>query len=113
MVVLMTPERKRVVIDPSSDIALYESPHNPPNTGTDFTRGEDLYVHKARSGTLYYYTYAWSMWQGDEPRYRLITPGEAREFLLQCAGYTGWAELSPKELALAEEHFPGIFEEDA
>lgn len=113
MTVLMTPEGKRVVIDPSSDIALYESPHNPPNTGTDFTRGEDLYVHKARSGTLYYYTFTWSMWQGDEPRYRLITPDEAREFLLQCAGYTRWAALSPKELALAEEHFPGIFEEDA
>jgi hypothetical protein len=113
MHVLMTPEGKRVVIEPLSDLKLYDSPNNPPNTGQAYTRGTDLYVHKARSGNLYYYLYSWSMWQGEEEDYRLVTPDEARDFLLACAGYSGHAELTDDELTLAEEYFPGIFEEDA
>ena len=111
--VLMTPEGKRVVINPETDVHLYEAPHNPPNTGTACTSGTDLYAHKARSGKVYYYKYHWSMWQGEQTYYNLSSDGDAREMLLHHAGNTGYGALSEKERALAEEYFPGIFDEDA
>lgn len=111
--VLKTPDQKRVVVDRKADIVLYDSPVNPPNTGTTYTSGTDLMAHKARSGTVYFYLYNWSMWQGSEDSYELVGPDVAREFLLQKAGLAGWAGLDEKDKERAEEYFPGIFEEDA
>ena len=111
--ILKTPEGKRVVVNRNADVILYDSPVNPPNTGTKYTQGTDLLAHKARSGTVYFYLYHWSMWQGTEESYELVEPDEAREFLLQKAGLTGVAELSESERERVEEYFPDIFEEDA
>jgi len=112
-IVLMTPEGKKVVITRSTDEQLYDAPNNPPNTGTRYTAGTDLYAHKARSGTWYYYTYTWSMWQGTEDEYALITEDEAREFILRKASDAGHGRLSDDERETCEKHFPGIFDEDA
>ncbi len=111
--VLKTPDGKRAVVNRNRDICLYDSPNNPPNTGTKYTSGTDLLAHKARSGTVYFYLYNWSMWQGSEDSYELINAETAKEFLLEKAGLTGWAELADSEKERAEEYFPGIFEEDA
>jgi len=81
MIKLMTPEKKIVVCDMSKDVCLYDAPRNPPNTGTTYTSGTDLYAHKARSGNWYYYLYSWSMWQGEPSDYELITEDEAKEFI--------------------------------
>lgn len=80
--ILTTPEGKKVVIS-RNDVKLYSAPHNPPNTGTAFTSGSDLLVHKARSGSLYYYTYYWSMWQGDSDSATLVTEDEAKKFIME------------------------------
>lgn len=112
-IVLMTPEGKKVVINRSTDEQLYDAPNNPPNTGTRYTSGTDLYAHKARSGTWYYYTYAWSMWQGTEDEYALTTEDEAREFILRKASEAGHGRLSDDERETCEKHFRGIFDEDA
>lgn len=106
--ILMTPEGKKVVINKKNDKELYGAPVNPPNTGTRYTSGTDLYAHKSRSGNWYYYTYSWSMWQGEESSYELISEGEAREFILSRTNARGSIDED-----LAEELFPGIFEEDA
>jgi hypothetical protein len=114
MKVLMTPENKKVVINPKTDEKLYDAPVNPPNTGINYTAGVDLYRHVSRSGKAYYYTYAWSMWQGTPDEYTLIDDLAAKQFLLKIAGIDNeWVYLSEKEVKRASELFPGIFEEDA
>ena len=113
MKVLMTPENKRVVINTETDECLYSAPVNPPNTGTAYTTGTDMYRHIARSGKAYYYTYTWSLWQGACDQFTLITEDEAKQMLLEAAGWTGYSELSDFERQRIMEIFPGIFEEDA
>jgi hypothetical protein len=111
--ILRTPEGKIVRVDTDRDEPLYEAPRNPPNTGTAYTRGTDLYRHVARSGRAYYYLVHWSMWQGEEPSLELINEERAKNFLINKAGATGWSKLSDEEMRRAEELFPGIFDETA
>jgi hypothetical protein len=108
----MTPEGKKVVINTDTDECLYEAPHNPPNTGTRFTSGTDLYAHKARSGKDYFYAHYWSMWQGSGSSYTLITPEEMKIRILELSGSASWG-LGGAERQRAEKYFPGIFDEDA
>ncbi|MDD5510659.1 MAG: hypothetical protein PHI12_07615 [Dehalococcoidales bacterium] len=110
--ILMTPENKKVAINIDTDACLFDAPHNPPNTGTRYTSGVDLYAHKARSGKLYFYTYSWSMWQGTESNFHLISDEEAKQFLLEKAGYANYG-LSPGEREGALGFFPNLFDEDA
>jgi len=111
--ILMTPDGKRVKADMKTDVCLYDAPHNPPNTGTAYTRGTDLYAHKARSGQWYFYTYHWSMWQGEESGYGLISEDEAQTFILEKAGLSGHGALSDNEADRARSIWPDIFEETA
>ncbi len=111
--ILRTPEGKKVAINPRDDEQLYSAPRNPPNTGTAYTAGTDLYVHRARSGRNYFYTHSWSMWQGTEDSYNLLTEDEAKEFLLSKAESSGHTELGSGERDRAEELFPGLCDEDA
>lgn len=113
IVILKTPEGKKVKLNTQEDEDLYAAARNPPNTGTAYTSGVDLKRHVARSGNPYYYLQHWSMWQGSETWYELISEEEAKEFLLEKAGGTYWTRLSDTERERAEELFPGIFEEDA
>ena len=88
MQLLMTPEGKKVQVNLREDLCLYDSPHNPPNTGTEYTSGSDLYYHKTRSGRGYFYTYYWSMWEGEQSCYTLVTEDEAKSFILHRATLT-------------------------
>jgi hypothetical protein len=112
-VVLKTPEGKKVVVDIVKDNYLYEAPHNPPNTGTRYTSGTDLYAHKARSGTIYYYSHSWSMWEGTEAEFHLMTDEEMKNALIDRASEAGYGRMSDSEREDIETYFPGIFEEDA
>ena len=111
--ILMTPEGKKVAINPKADVEIYDAPRNPPNTGTTYTSGTDLLAHKARSGKVYFYTYHWSMWEGSQSGYELLTDEEAKKFLLEKAQGTGYNGLGNSGKERAEEYFPGIFDEDA
>ena len=111
--VLRTQDGKKVVIDVSKDTKLYESPVNPPNTGTRYTRGTDLLAHKARSGNVYFYFYHWSMWQGEEDEFELVDRNTAEEFLVERAGLSGWAGLDEHEIERAKEFGLDIMEETA
>ena len=113
MTILMTLNGKKVKINPPTDICLYESPVNPPNTGTSYTRGADLFAHRARSGTIYFYLYHWSMWQGEEGSYQLITEENAKKFLLEVAQESGYAKITEEEWEKILEVFPSLDEEDA
>lgn len=113
MKVLMSPEGKKVVINTKTDECLYSAPVNPPNTGTAYTTGTDLYRHVARSGKAYYYTHWWSLWEGSCDQFTLISEDEAKQMLLEAAGWTGYAALDDRQRRRAEEIFPGIFDEDA
>lgn len=112
--ILMTPEGKKVKISKKDDVCLFDAPHNPPNTGTAYTAGTDLYAHKARSGNWYYYEYHWSMWQGTEERHELITEEEAKRFILERATMSGHMALGASEKQKAEELWgKDFFDEDA
>ena len=91
---LRTDDNKIVTINPTEDVQLYDAPRNPPNTGTEYTRGTDLYAHKARSGKWYFYFDSWSMWQGEDGGYRLLGEQEAINFLIGKAGISGHGALS-------------------
>ena len=111
--ILMTPEGKRVAINPGADVEIYRAPRNPPNTGTSYTAGTDLLAHKARSGKIYFYTHHWSMWEGSQDSDTLLTDEEAKSFLLEKAQGTGYNGLDSSAESRAPEYFPGIFDEDA
>lgn len=109
--ILKTPEGRKVIVDILHDECLYESPHNSPNTGTRCTSGTDLYIHKARSGTLYYYSHTWSILPGNVDEFCLVTADEMKSALIDRA--SGYGDPSQQELDRAENHFPGTFGEDA
>jgi hypothetical protein len=113
IIVLKTPEGKKVVCNTGTDEILYKAPINPPNTGTAYTRGTDLYTHVSRSGNRYFYFRHWSMWQGEEGSYELISSEEAKNFLLDKMHGGYWAGLEDSELERAKELFPDFLEEDA
>jgi len=110
---LMTPEGKKVQVSIREDTCLYDAPHNPPNTGTAYTSGTNLYYHKARSGKGYYYTYFWSMWQGTEDHYELITEEEAKTFILERATTSGYIGSGVNDNVCCELWGNNFFDEDA
>jgi len=113
MHVLKTPDGKKVVVNRQTDECLFKAARNPPNTGTAYTTGEDLYRHVSRKGNVYYYTFSWSMWAGSTDSYELITEEQAKLFLLNHMIRGGRNILDEDEQKRAEELFPGIFDEDA
>ncbi len=88
-------------------------PITPPNTGTAYTSGTDLYQHEARSGKKYYYTYSWSMWQGTEDHYELITEEAAKDFILKRASQAGYVADGVKEDNCRALWGNDFFDEDA
>ena len=114
MSLLMTSDGKKVRVDMSKDIELYISPKNPPNTGTRYTSGTDLYAHKTNKGNWYYYQHKWTMWQGSEEAIVLIDEEDAQEFVLQKAT-SGNYQISDGVIREACEDLWGkdFFEEDA
>jgi hypothetical protein len=113
MQLLMTPEGKKITVRTDSDHCLYNAPYNPPNTGTNYTAGTDLYHHRARSGNEYYYTRSWSMWQGSEDSYELITEDAAKAFILERACRAGYVGQGVKQEACEEHWGEDFFNEDA
>ena len=112
--VLRTQDGKKVVIDVSKDVRLYSAPVNPPNTGTQYTRGTDLLAHTARSGNVYFYFYNWSMWQGEEDSFKLMEDREEIEALLiEKAGLSYPAGLDEHEIEQAREYGFDLMEETA
>ena len=111
--VLITPCGKRVVVNTAKDTCLYKTPCNPPNTGTDYTRGTDLYAHRARSGNVYFYLHHWTLWQGEGSWLELIGWQEALDFLLEKARLTNVAAMDEDEIEKAKEFGFNILEETA
>ena len=109
---LRTPEGKKLVVNLQVDECLYDAPHNPTNTGTRYTSGTDLYAHKSRSGNIYFYSYDWSMWQGTEDSYTLLTEDETKDFLLNKASISGHVADGIND-SVVEKYFPDLFDEDA
>ncbi len=82
MIILTNHEGKKIKLS-KTDPCLFHAARNPPNTGTNYTRGVDLYAHLTRTGNWYYYTYTWSMWQGEQEDYNLLTESKAKKFVIQ------------------------------
>ena len=107
MTTLQTPDGENVVVSTDSDVSLYKAPRYPANTGNRHaTAGTDIYAHKARSGSWYYYTYSWSMWRS--AGYSLITPTDVQDRLIGLAGLSGFGRMNDNEMKNAEQYVPGI-----
>lgn len=104
---------KRVVCDTDTDVQIYDAPHNPPNTGTRYTRGSDLYAHKAKSGQVYFYARHWSMWQNEEETVNLLTPDEVREFFAERMNGDFHGRPADSEIAALADYGIDLFEETA
>lgn len=104
---------KRIVCDTSIDDQIYDAPHNPPNTGTRYTRGTDIYAHKAKSGAVYFYARHWSMWQGEEERVELMGADEVRDFFDARMNGDYHARPSDEEIAKLSEYGIELFDETA
>jgi len=111
--IFLTEDGKKIIADMETDVRLYKSPVNPPNTGTRYTRGTDLYAHTTKNGSNYFYIYSWSMWQGEESRVSLISTDDAQAFIADRTSAQGPTLLNQDEIATALLFFPDLFEEDA
>jgi len=103
MPALKTPDGNLIDVYINNDVRLYRAPGG--------NAGIDIYIHKAQSGIVYYYTYAWSIL--NPAAYSIITPDEAQDRLTRIATLTEGIRLTDDEAKLAEQFFPGIFDEDA
>lgn len=110
--VIREPDGTRWIADPNKDVELYHAPRNPPNTGTTYTSGIDLHVHRTRSHGLRYYLYHWSMWQGTEDWIEPITKNEALKFAEDMAG-DYWGFPSEDDVELLKEYGLDIMVETA
>ncbi|MEM1950433.1 MAG: hypothetical protein QXI43_00155 [Candidatus Nitrosocaldus sp.] len=104
---------KKIIIDTNADVCLYWAPRNPPNTGTKYLEGTDLYLHKTKSGAQVFYLVHWSMWQGSETTYRVVSEDEAKEFFETKLSRSGWEYPNQDEIDRAKSLWPDLFEEDA
>lgn len=106
-------DKGTVVLDPETDKRIYNAPCNPPNTGTTYTRGTDLYLHITRKGNKVFYLIHWSLWQGEGDSIELISEEQAKEFFREKTEASGWARPDEDEIAYAEKLWPDLFEETA
>jgi hypothetical protein len=100
----------KYVASPKKDVHVYAAPQNPPNTGSRYTSGTDLYAHATTKHGYQFYLYDWSMWQGSEDKIIHVTKDEAIKFLESVSGdYNGFPdsddleELKEYGIDLAEE----------
>jgi hypothetical protein len=99
--IIRNNEGKRVVLDTTKDTILYAAPENPPNTGSKYTSGIDIYVHTTtKSKENFFYKKNWSMWQGVETTLEPFDDKEeAIEYLSDCVSdYWGWPDDADIEL---------------
>lgn len=108
-----THDGKRVVCDTETDTQLFDAPNNPPNTGSRYTRGTDVYAHKAKSGAVYFYAYHWSMWQGEESSAELWTAEQVEEFFTSRMTGDDHARPSNREIEQLAEFGIDLYEETA
>jgi hypothetical protein len=102
----------RFVADVRKDTALYQAPENPPNTGSRYTAGTNLYVHETKSHGNQFYKYRWSMWQGSESVYEYVTKEQAIEFLESvCGDYNGFPDSA--DTSMLKEYGIDLLEETA
>lgn len=100
------------VLNTQDDDELYNAPLNPPNTGSTYTSGTDLQVHKTKKHGDQFYLKHWSMWQGVETRLEPITKDEAIEFLRNSVG-DYWGFPSDKDLENLKAYGIDLMEETA
>ena len=100
----------KYVANLKKDIKVYAAPVNPPNTGSIYTDGTDLYTHATKTHGYQFYKYEWSMWQGSEDKIIPVTKDEAIRFLESVSDdYNGFPdaddleELKEYGIDLAEE----------
>lgn len=111
--VFIAQDGARVVCDTKTDPQIYDAPNNPPNTGTRYTRGTDIYAHRAKSGAVFFYARHWSMWQGEQESVELMTADEVREFFAARLNGDWHARPAEEEIAQLSEYGIDLFEETA
>lgn len=102
---------KKAVVDTKLDEKIYSAPANPPNTGTRYTNGTDIYFHVCKDGREVFYAYDWTMWQGTEEVWRVIDRAEVEAYIIDQIGGQ-YTDPSERELTKLEELGFNFFEEE-
>jgi hypothetical protein len=102
----------QLALNPKSDVALYLSPRNSSEASLSISRGTDLLVHRAPSGTIYFYLFDWSIKQGESNICQLISKDAARDFIVESSIQTRDAEITDSERNRILEYFPEIFNDE-
>jgi len=106
----MTSTWRQPALNPESDIALYLSPRNSSETGLSISRGTDLLVHRAPSGTLYFYLYHWSLCSNETNICQVTSEDSARDYLLEHVRRKDLHKITDPEHIPILKYFPGIFD---
>jgi hypothetical protein len=91
-----------LALNPKSDVSLYLSPRTTTEGGT-ISRGTDLFIHRASSGTIHFYLRHWSTKQNETSILQIISEDTARDFIVEST------EIMDSERNRILEHFPDIF----
>jgi hypothetical protein len=100
------------VLNTEKDAELYNSPRNPPNTGSRYTSGTDLQVHQTKTHGNQFYLVNWSMWQGTEMTIEAISKEQAIDFLRDNVG-DYWGFPDDGDLTTLKEYDIDLMEETA
>jgi len=78
-----TKDGKRIVLNPSKDQTLWETPRN--NGQGNNWNGTDLMLHITQGGLKVYYLYHWTCWQGHNNLCDITNESGVKEFILDVA----------------------------
>ncbi len=113
LIILMTSDNKKVVINLDEDTFLFKDIRIARGTEILLKSGTDLFTHKAKSGQNYFYRHEWSKQAGAPDFYTLMTNEEVKAFILKRAGDPMRGALTEENIKAAQKEFPDIFDETA
>ena len=97
-------------VNPRSDIVLFLSPRDSPETGFPVSRGTDLLVHRAPDGAVCFYLYHWSLYSNETNICQITGEDSAQNFIRERVARGDRCNISELEHTRILEFFPGIFD---
>lgn len=100
-------EWENLALNPKTDTPLYLSHRNSSKNGFPISRGTDLFVHRAPSGTLYFYLFHWSNHSNETNICQIISKDSARNIILEYMGQKNHNIANHKGIRILE-YYSGI-----
>ncbi len=96
-------------INPETDITIIRQPRPTTRTGTDYVKGDDLYMTTDRHGARRYYVISWVECNRDyKESFRTLTEEQKDQFIREYVKKAGRIGLDPDLAEHIETLFPGL-----